>query len=562
MPKKVNELEYRRVDAETLIAEIGKLTKKAASAKSAETLAAVRAECRTHMSHFITMSALAEARFTLNTRDAFYSAEHEYYDEQAPAVQNAYADFMRAFLACPAVKDVGKHINPLVVRQYELAVRCTSEETVPMAVEENRLTTEYTKLMSETTFSFRGKFLPLSALKKYFTDADRATRAEAYAVAGSTLSAVSADLDGIYDRMVHVRDRMARTLGYDNFVALGDNRMGRISYGRRDIDTFRENVRAAVVPVVARLKKRTAEALGIDRIRLYDNDTSFAQGNPAPVLSPEEMFAAGRTMYHAMSKETGEFFDFMLETDAFDVFPREGKWGGGYCTSFPDYRQPFILANFNGTSGDVDVLTHEAGHAFADYTMYKLGHDTELNVGGMETAETHSMSMEFFCWKYIDAFFGDRGRDYRFMHLADALTFLPYGTIVDRFQELCYRSPDLSPAERNALWLGLEGEFRPYLSAEGIPYFEKGTRWQYQMHIYENPLYYIDYCLAQTVALQFLLKSVDDYDGAFGAYYRFLSQGGEKEFPALVREAGLKSPFEVGALADTAARAEALLNRL
>ena len=148
------------------------------------------------------------------------------------------------------------------------------------------------------------------------------------------------------------------------------------------------------------------------------------------------------------------------------------------------------------------------------------------------------------------------------MHLADALTFLPYGTIVDRFQELCYRSPDLSPAERNALWLGLEGEFRPYLSAEGIPYFEKGTRWQYQMHIYENPLYYIDYCLAQTVALQFLLKSVDDYDGAFGAYYRFLSQGGEKEFPALVREAGLKSPFEAGALADTAARAEALLNRL
>ena len=559
---KVSRLKYERADAGSLAARLKETAAAAAAAKTARELAETREECKRVVSHFETMQSLAEARFTLNTRDPYYSGEKEYYDAQAPAVQNAYVGFMRAFLDNPEVANVGEFVNPLAVKQYRLAVGCISEETVPVVAEENRLTTEYTKLMAETTFDFDGKSMPLSALKKYFTDPDRAVRAAAYETAGRTLASVSGELDGIYDNMVKVRDKAARMLGFRNFVGLGDSRMGRVSYNRKMIDSFRENVLSSVVPAVARIKEELRRELGIDKFMLYDNDTVFTQGNPVPVLDAEAMFRAGKDMFRAMGEVTGEFFDMMLDTEAFDVFPREGKWGGGYCTSFPEYRQPFILANFNGTSDDVDVLTHETGHALADYLMYKLGHDTELRVGGMETAETHSMSMEFFCWKYIDKFFGDRGRDYRYMHLLSALTFIPYGTIVDRFQQLCYENPSLTPVERNGLWLELEGKFRPYLSTEGMPYFEKGTRWQYQMHIYESPLYYIDYCLAQSVALQFLLKSREDYDAAFGAYLGLVSKGGEQEFPALVENAGLRSPFEKGALADTAVRSEALLRSL
>ncbi len=206
-------------------------------------------------------------------------------------------------------------------------------------------------------------------------------------------------------------------------------------------------------------------------------------------------------MYHDMSRETGEFIDFMLATEAFDVDARKNKWGGGYCTSFMAYHQPFILANFNGTAGDVDVVTHEAGHAFADYTTANNRYVVELGVGGMETAETHSMSMEFFAWPYMAQFFGEDAGRYEFMHLLDALSFLPYGTIVDDFQRQVYENPDWPPAERKAAWRQLEAEFRPHITFDGIPYLEEGTRWQYQMHIYETPFYYIDYCLAQTVGL-------------------------------------------------------------
>lgn len=558
--QKVSELQYTRVDAGEVIAAIEQCTKDAKNAKSGKALAACREACLKQVFRMSTMSSLAFMRFTLDTRAPYYLGEKEYYDEEGPKVDAAYVKFQRAFLENPHASETAPYINPLVLRHYEQQITCISDEVIPLKIEENKLITEYTKLMAETTFPWEGENLPLSAFKKHFTDADRTVRQKAYTVLGETLSKIGDTLDSLYDSMVKVRHQTAVALGFKNYVELGDRLMGRISYDRRMLAAFRKNILSSVVPVLTRLKKKAAAALGIRDFMLYDNETYFACGNPSPVLDAKAMFEAGKETYRDMSKETGEFFDFMLATDAFDVFPREGKWGGGYCTTFADYKQPFILANFNGTSGDVDVLTHEAGHALADYMMYKQNHDQELGVGGMETAETHSMSMEFFCHKYMDKFFGARAKDYRYMHLFDALSFLPYGTIVDYFQEQVYTRPDMTPAERNALWNDLERKFRPWLSTQGIPYLEKGTRWQYQMHIFENPLYYIDYCLAQSVALQFYFKSREDYPAAFTAYMTFLKCGGTEEFPALVKNAGLISPFEEGALKTLAENAESVLD--
>jgi M3 family oligoendopeptidase len=314
--------------------------------------------------------------------------------------------------------------------------------------------------------------------------------------------------------------------------------------------------------VVAKLKKENAKRMGIDQLKLYDNDVNVPGGNPKPILDKDGIFEETKKMYHEMSPDTGRFIDMMVENEAFDVVSRENKWGGGYCTSFPVYKQPFILANFNGTSADIDVMTHEAGHAFADYMTADNQFKTELDVGGMETAETHSMSMEFFAWRYIQQFFGDQAEKYKFMHVFDSISFIPYGTIVDYYQHIVYANPNMTPAERKAEWNKLEAQFRPYMTTEGMPYLSEGTRWQYQMHIYETPFYYIDYCLAQVVALEFLLDSRKNYDDSFKRYVHFLSQGGEKTFPDLIAEAKLVSPFEDGALTDVAKEVEKLLEEL
>ncbi len=558
---KVSEIPYVRVDVEEIKKVYEEQTEKILNAKSAAEVLAARKTLLNAEVELTTASSLSYMRWSCNTKDEFYKGEKEYYENQLPLLSGAQIAYMKAMLQTPFRAEVEKALPAPIYKSYEVSLKALDERVVDELREESALVNQYATFMSEFTVDFDGKKLPLTLLKKYMDDGDREVRKRAFDALGATFEQNSELLDGIYDKLVKVRTRMAQKMGYKNYVELGYYKMGRLCYNREMVEKFRENVLNDVVPVVSRVRKARAEKLGISDMKLYDYGVCFACGDPEPVLDANGMFNAGREMYREMSKETGEFIDMMLENEAFDVLSREGKWGGGYCTEFPKYKQPFILANFNGSSGDVDVLTHEAGHAFASYLAFKNNLDPECPLG-METAETHSMSMEFFCWKFIDKFFAGRANDYKYKHLLDSLSFLTYGTVVDAFQHIVYENPDMTPAERNAAWNDLEAKFRPYLNTKGMRYFEKGTRWQYQMHIYESPFYYIDYCLAQSDALQFLFTSLENYGDAFSRYYKFTSHYGSEFFTDMLKEVGIKSPFEKGALKEVAEKSEKLLKEL
>lgn len=558
---KVCDLPYSRADVNKMIAAYNNAAEKIAAAKSAQEVLSARKELLLTEEDFATESSLAYARWSCNTKDDFYKAEKEYYEQNSPLLAAPKIAYIEAMMQTPYRAEVEKMLPAPIYKSFEVELKTLDERIVPELQEESAIVNEYAQFMSEMTIDFNGEKMPLTILKKYMNDKDRSVRAAAFSALGKEMEKNRDVLDGTFDRLVKVRDRMAKKMGYADYVELGYYRMGRLCYDRNDVEEFRRNVLQDVVPVVSRIRKERAKAAGIDNMKLYDYGVCFAGGDPCPVLTPAGMFEKGREMYREMSKETGEFIDMMIENDAFDVLSREGKWGGGYCTEFAKYKQPFILANFNGTSDDVDVLTHEAGHAFASYLAFRNNLDPEAPLG-METAETHSMSMECFCWKYMDKFFGDRANDYKFKHLFDNLSFLTYGVIVDEFQHRVYENPALTPDERNAVWNELEAKYRPYMNAVGMPYFEKGTRWQYQMHIYESPFYYIDYCLAQSNALQFLFRSLKDYRAAFNSYLKFTSHYGTEFFTDMLKESGIRSPFEKGALKEVALLSEKTLEEL
>ncbi len=558
---KVSELPYRRVTAEEVGTVMEDVLKRVREAASADEILSAREDYLKLMLEYQTNAALAYMRYSVNTVDEFYVAENSHYDEIGPEVQNYSVQYASALLDSPFRAELEQRLSPVLFQSFEVARKSMSSEIVEDMVEENRLVREYSDLMAGMEFCFRGETMPRAMLMKYAKSDDRETRRECYEVLGNTFRKYEDQLDSIFDRMVHVRDRMARKMGYRNFVELGYYRMGRLCYDEEKVRTFRENVLKDVVPLVSRLRTENAKRLGIEDYKLYDDGIIIPGGDPCP-FGKEEIFSAAREMYHAMGPETGAFIDLMLENEAFDVDSRKNKWGGGYCTEFPKYRQPFILANFNGTAGDVDVVTHEAGHALNSWLIADNRFALELGCGGMETAETHSMSMEFFAWPYMERFFGENADKYRYMHALEAFSFLPYGTIVDAFQHIVYENPDMTPAQRKEAWLNLEKEYRPHISVEGIPWLEEGTRWQYQMHIYETPFYYIDYCLAQTAAFCFLLASQENYDDAFDRYLHFSRQGGEKVWTDLLKEAGFSSPFEPGALKTLAQRVAALLEKI
>ena len=558
---KVSELPYERVSIEYVQEEMNAIISQIKNAKSVDDVLGARKRYISLNESYNTASALSYMRYTINTVDEFYLAEKDYYDEISPVVSNLDLLYNTAFMESEFLPELKEVLHPLLFKSMENAIKAMSPEIVEDMIEENKLISEYSKLMAGMDFEFRGKTMSRAELMGYAYDDDRSTRKECFEVLGQTLEQHSDQLDRIFDDLVHVRDRMAKKLGYENFIELGYYRMNRLCYNQEMVECFRENVRTDFAPVVAKLRTACAQEMGIDRFMLYDLNVIIPGGDPKPG-NTDEIFVASKKMYHKMSAETSDFVDMMLENEAFDVESRQNKWGGGYCTVFAKYHQPFILANFNGSNDDVDTMTHEFGHALNDYLTANNEYIVELGCGGMETAETHSMGMEFFAWPYMELFYGENAPAYRYRHALDSMSFIPYGTMVDAFQHIVYANPNMTPQERNDAWLQLERDFRPFVNMDGIPYLEKGTRWQYQMHIYETPFYYIDYCLAQTAAFQFLLASRQNYNDTFDKYMKLSKQGGEKAWDELLKEAGLLSPFEKGALKTIAKQMEDLITEI
>ncbi len=557
---KVSEMPYQRITVEEFKEQADKIIEKIKAAKSAEDLKAARDEYNKISEDVDTAASLANCRFTLNTRDEFYNAEMDYYDNAMPLFSEIENEYKKAMLDSRYRAEAEKLINPRVFKGFEMSLKTFSPEVIEDLQQENALVTRYSKFMGELAFEFEGEKMPLSVLRGKLEDDSRDVRRKAAEAIGKTMEANAETFDEIFDGLVKIRTQIARKLGYKNFVELGYYRMGRVDYDEKMVAAFRKSVETDIVPAVAELKERIRNRLGLDKIMYYDDAISVTGEMPRPVIDTPAIFDNALKMYHDMKPEIGDFMQRMLDAEAFDVEARDGKFGGGYCTTFAKYKQPFILANFNGTSGDIDVITHEFGHALAADYMFKYAEPDYPT--GMETHECHSMSMEFLCHKWMNDFFGASADKYRYKHTVDALSFIPYGVIVDEFQHIVYEKPELTPAERKAEYLKLESKYRPYLSFEGIPYLEQGTRWQYQMHIFESPFYYIDYCIAQCVALGFLCLSRDDFDSSLEKYVDFLKSTGGVSLTELIENAGLTSPFADKALQKTADGAAKVIKEL
>jgi len=539
---KISEIKYVRPNKDEVLKKLADFKARFDGAKTVKEFYAVHDEYKEFDEKLGTNIRIAFIRFTQDTRDEFYVAEQDYLDEISPEISVASAEIANCYLNSKFRKDLEKRFPKVMFKNLQMAVDANNPKIVAEKVQQNKLVTEYTKLMSTIVIDFNGEKLPMSGIRKYFTDPDRNLRRDAYIAFGQAIEDNKEKLDELYDKLVKVRTEMGRKLGYDNFSPLGYLQMQRNCYTKEDIAKFRANVLKYLVPLCVKIRKKVGENLNLGQQYIYD-DAVFTAETPKPIGTPKEIFANASKMYNEMSPETGKLFDTMVECECFDVMSREGKWGGGYCEGLPQYKLPFILSNWNGSAGDIDVLTHEFGHALEFYKSFFIESEFLSSIS-METAEVHSMSMEFLVYPWLNLFFGDKTEEYKFYHIGGAVTFIPYGTIVDYFQQTCYDNPDMTPAERNEFFNKIEKQFMPYMTTEGIPAVQDGRRWQRQAHIFESPFYYIDYCFAQFTALQFLAMSQENYEATFANYIKFLNYGGTKTFTELLDECGLKSPFE------------------
>ena len=553
---KFSDMPYKRPQIEVIREEIAKITRDLEAAKTYEEARDALIAMDNEDKKVSTQSHLAFIRHSIDTRIGFYDDEVKFWNGATPQLQEYIQAFDRALLASPFRARFEEEFGQVVFKNIEIEIRSFAPALIPLMQEENDLVQEYQKIIASAQIPFEGGVYTLSQLTPFKKDRDDKRRLAAWKAEGNWYKEHQKDLDRIYDRMVQLRDRMGRELGHDGFTELGYDRMNRTCYRKAEVERFREAVRKYVVPVADRIYRKQAERTGTQYpLSFSDMALEFRSGNPRPVGSEEEIIESGQVFYDALSEETGAFFKMMRENELMDVSSREGKEGGGYCESIPDHGVPFIFANFNGTQGDVEVVTHEAGHAFAAY-MNRDRVPSSTVWPSLEACEVHSMSMEFFAWPWAELFFGPDTSKYLYSHLASALTFIPYGTMVDHFQHVVYEKPQMTPAERHAVWKELLGVYMPWVRLDGeIPFYSEGEGWQRQHHIYTVPFYYIDYCLAQTVSLEFWAMIGKDVQAAWKKYMDYTTLGGSDVFTALLEKAGLESPFDGNCLRDVCAAA-------
>ncbi len=546
---KFNEMTYTRPDIDALLARCRELAAKAAAAPDGDALVRLYYEQSEAFAEYNTAANLANIHYTCDTRDAYWKAEQDFFDANGPAVTNASVEISRAFLANPHVDALTEKFGTTCVAGMKNAVLSMDDRTVELQQQFNALVSRYQQIYGGALVELDGKQLTIPQLGPYKEDLDPAVRRAAYEAEAGYFDAHRAELDELYGQIVQNLNAQARVMGYHDYSELSYVRMNRIGYGPEEIRKFRDQVANDVVPQLQKVMALRAKRTGIAHPAFTDLPILFRDGNPKPIPGYKARMDAARTMYHELSPETAEFIDFMQDNELFDVESRPGKMSGGYMTSLPSYKAPFIFANWNDTSGDVDVLTHECGHAFEGYVAERdPAIPADLECPGMESAEIHSMAMEFLTAPWHHLLFGQDTDKYALLHAEDSFVFLAYGCEVDEFQHIMYQNPDLTPDERNAAWLKLEKKYRPWIDFDNLPFYGRGAGWQRQLHIYECPFYYIDYCLSTMAALQFFLLSLTDHKDAWARYLRLVRRAGTASYTELLETAGLKVPFEEGSI--------------
>ncbi|MDF2543520.1 MAG: oligoendopeptidase family [Herbinix sp.] len=546
--QKFSEVPYQRPDMVQFKKDYRELVNVFENAESFEQAKEIFFELQEMESSLYTTYTIASIRNTMDTTDKFYEKEIAFFNKELPKLISIQKKYLKVLLKNRYREQMEAEFGPHLFKDAEVEQRVQSTKIVQDLVKEANLSTDYQKTVATCKTNFRGEECNFYGLLKHMESPDREERKEAFHAWAKMYEETAPTLDDLYDKLVAVRVTMAKKLDFENYIPLAYLGKHRMDYTSKEVEKFREQVLKVIVPACAKLRELQAKRIGVEKLKYYDEMFMFPDGNPDPIGNKDQMVAWAKEMYQELSSETAEFFNFMVEHELFDLETRPGKHMGGYCTSLSEYKAPFIFSNFNGTSADVDVLTHEAGHAFESYTTARCQKIAAYRHSTSEINEIHSMSMEHFTYPWMDKFFGENAEKYRYAHLCSALLVIPYMMCVDEFQHRVFVNPTMTADERRSVWHEIEQKYMPWRDYDGVDYMEKGGFWMQKQHIFLYPFYYIDYALAQIGAFEFYSKMKKDQNEAWNDYLKLCRAGGSTGYFELLKIANLSNPFEEGSV--------------
>ncbi len=553
--EKFKDLQYVRPDVKALKKDYLAAVKKFKAAQTFEEADSAMREWSDVGNRVGTQCVIANVRHTCNMKDEFYDNENKFIDSTMPKLMPVMKKGTTALIKSRFRPQLEERYGKLMFRSAEIEEKLMKLSIILPTIKENKLTSEYSKLAASCSVEFMGEKCNFYGLLKHMQSTDRAERKAAFEEWAKLYAGIAPQLDEVYGKRIKLRCKIAKKLGFKNYIDYVYLARGRYDYDAKAVAEFREAVRKYITPLCDRLYKEQAERIGVDKLCWYDESLVFPEGNADPQGTPEELVAKAQEMYAELSPETKEFFDFMVKYEMYDFVTRENKHLGGYCTFLADYKAPFIFSNFNGTSADIDVLTHEAGHAFEAYYASRRLPLPDMTYSTSEINEIHSMAMEHFTYPYMDKFFGENADKRRYSHFCEALMVIPYLVSVDEFQHRVFENPDSTSADWRRFWKETEQKYIPWRSYDGNEFLEGGGFWMQKQHIFLYPFYYVDYALAQLGAFALYRKNTEGGD-AWGDYLKLCGMGGKYGYFETLKEAGIPCPLKEETVKMTAEFAE------
>ncbi len=546
--EKFSEIKYVRPDLEKFKAFENECLDKAEKAASYEEFKKYIFEMEEADKDVDDMVQVCYIRSTMDKSDEFYSKEQAWFDEELPKLMSLNKRRSEVLLNSAFRKDFDAEFGKILNEAEEKMLILKNEKLVPLMIEENKLSEEYSKTAAQCKCNFRGEECNFYGLLRHMQSTDRAERKEAFEAWAGLYEGVSGKLDEIYDKLVALRVKKAETVGFKNYREFELLNSEHFDYTKADLANFKKQVVEIIVPEAARLYEQQRKRLGLEKIEYYDETLVFPEGNANPIGTKDQMVKWAQEMYGELSPETKEFFDFMVKYELFDLETRPNKHLGGYMTLLGKRKAPFIFSNFNGTAADVEVLTHEAGHSFEGYVASRIHPLSKMVMSTSDIDEIHSMTMEHLAYPWMDKFFGDKADKFRYSHLTEALKVIPYLCAVDEFQCRVFDNPTMSADERYAVWHDIEKTYLPWRSYDGNKFLEKGGFWMQKQHIFLYPFYYIDYALASIGAFEIYGKTLKNREEGWNSYLTLCKLGGSRGYLDLLKGAGLHSPFADGSV--------------
>ena len=545
---KFADLQYVRPDMEAVISRVKADIEVLKNAKTYEEFRNAYMDYVQGDIELETAQKIVHIRNTINMLDEYYAAENAFFNANMPKYGIIVKEMGGVILNSPFKKDFEEEFGSIIIQNIEAQQLLSSEAVVEDMVKEADLANLYSKTVAAASIEFNGETCTIYGLLKHMKSTDREIRKGAFEAWAALFESISPKIDEIYAELVKIRVGMAKKLGFESYTPMGYLKRRRYDYTAKELEVFRKQVREVIVPACEKLYDRQRERLGVEKLYFYDENITNPNGNAMPIGGRDYMVGKAQEMYRELAPEAGEFFDFMVEYDLFDLETKPGKRVGGYCTSLPLYHAPFIFSNFNGTDADVNVLTHEAGHAFAGFTAAKFQPTPELCHSTSEINEIHSMGMELWTYPWMESFFGEKAEEYRKDHLADALMKIPYLVSVDEFQHRVYENPDMTPMEWRAAWHEIEKEYMPWRAYDGNEFLEQGGFWMQKQHIFLYPFYYVDYAMAQIGAFEFYTQMQKDRKAAWDNYYKLCQAGGSMGYFKLLEYCNLHNVLHEGSV--------------